>query len=909
MTAGAVTINAASTNLVGNITIGGPLTALTLHNWQSGTLSAGGASATLTTINGNLFDNDAISLGSTLNKLTVAEFTSAGANPSTPSISAAAFGALNVIGNAAANSAAISAPTSPTLPARRLPLPPPRSRGLFRAIGIWPAPSARSRAGATQNWNLGLVNGPGVVNSGRLTNVASLTLGVAAAVTISSAGRVASLTATSLNDFNSGTDAILGALQAVSFGTITTTGSTSLNDHGNLAANITATGNAGGTLFQAVASLTVNGDLGIAGLSTPDTLLLQNGNVGAITVLRQVDDAFIDAVPTTNGGAITAISAGQWPGSNLAAKSVGTWKIMGNLAAQMLGDFTNSTVTLAGAGSTAAARDISTAHDVTGSSFTIVNGGLTGFFVGSTGAASAAVGELQDTDITLESASAGNLGAIAAAQWQNSNVTARTIGTLKVWARPAAASTTAFNGDMLGSNIFAFEAPGAATPGIGTFFVAGQLAASGYGGNFILANNGITSFTVGRNVGASGTSFQISAALNGGAGGIGTLTAGSWANTDLAAYFLGAVHITGFSAPEQSTGHVNGDFTNSDVVINGNNNAAPKQGIASMTVKGQLNTTFFNVPAGIGTLSVTDAATDNFLDLANALTTSGALTTFTAGNIDQLNLDANTAGTIRTSGSLALGLNGDVTSLIAAIAGYAGSASAPVGLGTLAVAGNFTNDILQVKDGIGAGFSVAQELSNATIAVAYDGTNSNANVKLLSRSAWSSASLVADSVTSFTVTGIANFDLAGNLSSSRITLLGVLANVALGTFAATGSVSSSTFQISGGNVPRSPRPTSRTVIWTSAIGSWTRMILSTTQRTTRPPPTGKGLIPWPPSRRPQCSMRWIRLKRQDSTTATWSPGNWASSRCPALTAPAPAGSPVQSYVLGFRHSVAAPPAR
>jgi hypothetical protein len=69
--------------------------------------------------------------------------------------------------------------------------------------------------------------------------------------------------------------------------------------------------------------------------------------------------------------------------------------------------------------------------------------------------------------------------------------------------------------------------------------------------------------------------------------------------------------------------------------------------------------------------------------------------------------------------------------------------------------------------------------SDTTIAVAYDGTNTSANVKLLRAGKWNSASLVADSVTSFTVTGNANFDRAGNLASSRITLVGALAGVAV----------------------------------------------------------------------------------------------------------------------------------
>ncbi len=806
--AGAATIVAGTTNVTGNIVIGGPLTAMTLNNWTSGTLTAGGASTTSTMITGNLFDNDAITIGSALAKLTVAEFTSAGSNPGIPSITAASFGTLTIKGNAAADSAGNfsanlvnTTGTGSALTAATIAGTLSGNWDLAGTVGTVTVGTATA-PGATSSWNLGLLNGPGVVNFGLLTNVTSLMLGVATGVTINSTGNVAALSAISLNDYISNTNSIWGTIQATTFGTIATTGNTSLNDHGNLVANITATGNAGGTSSLAVSSITVNGDLGISNVFTPDTLLFLNGNVGSITVLRQVDDVFIDAVSTASGGAITSITAGQWPGSNLTAKSVGTWKITGNLAAQMLGDFTSSTVTLTGvAGSTTATLGtFSTTHDVISNSFTIVNGSVTGFFVGSTSATAAAVGSLQDTDITLESATAGNLGAITAGEWQSSDVTAETIGTAKVWGRPAtAASTSALKGDILDSDILAFAASGT-TPGIGTFSVAGQLAAS-TGGDYVISNNGITSFTVGRNVGSSATTFQVSADLNGGTGGIGTLTAGSWTHADLAAAFLGTVNITGFTTVEQFTGFVNGDVTNSQFIVNGKNSATPNQGIASMTIKGQLNTDFFNAPAGIGTLAVTGAVTNVFLDVANALTTaSGALTTFTAGNIGHLTLDANTAGTIQTTGSLPLGLNGDMTFMTLAISGFTGLATAPVGLGTPSVAGNLQNVTVQIKDGIGTKLNVAQKLSNATIAVAYDGTNTNANVKALTVGNWSEATLVADSVTAFSIVGNANFDLAGRLSYSKINLLGALAGVALGTFSATGSVTGATFQVSGGNV-------------------------------------------------------------------------------------------------------------
>src|SRR5439155_475308 len=158
-------------------------------------------------------------------------------------------------------------------------------------------------------------------------------------------------------------------------------------DHGNLVANLTATGNSGGV---ALTSLSVAGNLGVAQSSALPTLLFSDGNVGTIAVKGLIAEGTIRAVPTAAGGAITSITAGQW---------------------------------------------------------------------------------------------------------EDNQLTARTIATLKVTGRPAAtAATQAFNGDMLSSTVVAFVT-GGATPGIGTFSVAGSLSSSTT--DYVLGNNGITSFTVG----------------------------------------------------------------------------------------------------------------------------------------------------------------------------------------------------------------------------------------------------------------------------------------------------------------------------------------------------------------------------------------------------------------------------
>src|SRR5262249_22369253 len=99
--AGTVTVAAALSDVSGDIAIAGPLAALTLRNWTGGKLTAAGTSANLTTITGNVFLDDTITIGSQLNTLTVAKFARSGLPDAQSAITAASFGTLNVNGNTA----------------------------------------------------------------------------------------------------------------------------------------------------------------------------------------------------------------------------------------------------------------------------------------------------------------------------------------------------------------------------------------------------------------------------------------------------------------------------------------------------------------------------------------------------------------------------------------------------------------------------------------------------------------------------------------------------------------------------------------------------------------------------------------------------------------------------------------
>jgi len=776
--ASAVTIAAGTSNIqTGNINVLGTLTSLTLHDWQDGTLTAGGSASGSSAITGDVFASVAMTLDSKLSTLTVAALQ--GLSSELPTITAASFGTIKANGNAANNTPGNFEATLVDSPTASTAVSAATVAGTLS--GAWQLAGSVGTVSAanTESFSLGVASGANVANGGLLTSVTSAGLGTGNADSIFATGSVGTLSAVSLSSSNS--------FQAKWFGTIKTTGNAVTGDHGNLDAVITATGNAGGTTSLALNTLSVAGSLS-------GSLQVNNGNVGTITVTGTVQTITINAVSAASSGSITTITAGAWNQGILNAKSVGTWSIIGNLAAHIFGTYSGSATLTGVSGSTAVALGtFSTTRDVTNSDFLIVNGSITTFSVG---------GQLMGSTITLESTGAG-LGTISAAQWENDTVIARSIGTFKSTGRAAAtAATPALNGDVTDTTVFVFQPTSATTPGIGTVSVAGTLSSSSPGNAFMIVNGGITTFTVNRAV----NEYQVSANLNGGNGGIATLTAGSWANSDIAAAFLGTVKITGFATPELTSGFVNGDFTGTAVVISGANSTT-HLGIGSMTVTHNLTLaggSTFDVPFGIGSLTVTGTlsggGSEIDLDLLNpGSPTSGTLGTLSAGQIQDVTIEAERATTIQTTGSAALHLNGDLTSTNIAVAGFAGTTTAPVGIATFSVAGNFDSSNLEVKDGITT-FKVVQSVLDAQVAAAFDHVNTAAKIGTLSVGSMSMVGLATNSIGTFAVVGNATHFIAGSLANAQITIMGNAAGVALGTFTAAGAVKSCDIQVTSGNV-------------------------------------------------------------------------------------------------------------
>jgi hypothetical protein len=615
-------------------------------------------------------------------------------------------------------------------------------------------------AGATNNWHLGRMGGPGVLNSGQLSTVSSLTLGSATDVGLFASGNVGSITAVGIDNRISN-----ATLQAGSFGTIATTGAKKL-DNGNFFANLLATSSVSKT--GALGSLTVAGNLGTA--AQPFSLQFLSGNVGTISAGATVQNVTITAVTTNSGGAITTISAAAWANANLTATSVGTWKIAANFPALLLGNFTNSVVTLLGiAGSASQALGtFSTTGGLDGNTFDIVAGSVGKFTVG---------GIMSNDVVAVQSANVG-IGTIAAADWQCDTLTAQSIGTLQSAARAAAAAATpGLLGNITDSTIVAFGG------GVGTFQAAGNVTASTVGAGYLITNGPIGTFSAGRAV----NGFQVSTNLNGGQGGIGTLTAGQWINSDLATFSLGSGTITGFVSPDLLTGFTPGNFNGSDVVVTGAaTNKGTTSGIGQMSVGGNLDSDTFNVPRGIATLGVTGtigATGPDTLDLLNSSSPGASnLGTLTAGAIQSLTLYVNQAGSITATGN-AVGLNLAV--------GFGTSVTGvPNDIATLAVGGNLSGATINVQEGIGK-FTVAGAYNNGSLAAAYD--QPGTGIGTMSLGSCDSVPMAVGSISTWSITG--------KLESSRITILGTNGKGAgIDKFTGGGQVYQCDVQVTGGNV-------------------------------------------------------------------------------------------------------------
>ncbi len=648
-----------------------------------------------------------------------------------------------------------------------------------------------------------IVTGAGIPANSAIIAMTPSTITLNTAATATAAG--VALTATPSNASDT--------IQAQSFGTVSTTGNASIGDIGDMVnVNLIATENNKG---NALSTMTIAGNLD-ARVTNLTNLVFNNGNVGAITVARTVgatgsvnvtDDA------SATAGAITSIQAAAWGGSTastIAAKSVATINITGSSI--LLGNFVGSVFLQGTANATTdTLTSFQASNNVSNSTFIVQNGAVGTFTVGIT---------IANTTISVLGGAGGTVETISAAQWNTGTLVALSIGTLKttglVLPNPSG-GFIAGNVSLVGMNFFGNSGK---TPAVGTLSVAGSLILTGL---TIRADNGITTFTVGRNVQGNASSIiHVDNSLTGAptVGQIVTLTAGRWGTSGpsgsaapaapvaISANSLGTVNINGYTAPELgTTNFFPGDFDNSTVYIPGN--LVTGFGITSFTATGDMVADTIDVVNGVGTITVARQVDGTLFREENPLLAgSGKITTLSAGEIVGSSIQANSIGTLTTTANLALfpyyGLEGDFNTSDVTITALTGT-----GLATFSVAGNMASSTMNIRASL-TSFTVSQTLSSPfqvdgsrapgdSIAAGFSATSS---IGTLTAGSIDGLDLVTNSLTTLNVAGNTSASLAGSIAGSLFTVIGNAGTgkTGIGTITVTGTVSDTSFNVFNGNV-------------------------------------------------------------------------------------------------------------
>src|SRR5262249_29703614 len=151
------------------------------------------------------------------------------------------------------------------------------------------------------------------------------------------------------------------------------------------------------------------------------------------------------AVTFPTGGGINSITAGGWNTGSIDARYLNSFKLTG--ARQQTDTLDDVAVTLRGNMGTAKATALgtfSTTGDVTdGSSFDVLHGSVGKFLVG---------GFLTGSTITVSDPLLGNVSKIQAEGWNNTNLVARSIGSLSVVGTPTSSPGSAAPASVLSNS-------------------------------------------------------------------------------------------------------------------------------------------------------------------------------------------------------------------------------------------------------------------------------------------------------------------------------------------------------------------------------------------------------------------------------------------------------------------------
>jgi hypothetical protein len=814
-----------ATNPFADVLVQGPLTALTLRDFQGGTsfqdfIRAGGTNSLSTAITGRVFDSVSISLPTILTALTLAQYTN---NSTVDSVTAERFGAIKTtaiantfvqgdfivnrltnLNTADSTTAGLdSASIAHTI------------TGQFDLKG--PVTSVTSQLAS--GFSLGLPGGANNPNGDLMTNVTTLSLGIVTGSNIEAIGNVASTTATSW---------VTGTLKANSFATIKTTGNATLPAaagadalFGNFKSiTLTATGNLASV---GLGALTVAGDYG-SSAPTADTINVFNGNITTISAGRQIFNGTVNAGVVTPldvivdpvNNKVGTITAGVINGLKLDARLVTSISAVGNAAAGIFGDIIGAAgfntlvvhgmpngapiFTGVGLGTLNATRNLGGAAAGQGITVDVIDGSLTGVAVGY---------QMTNDDILLLS-NAGKLGSLTAGAWSGQagrGLVAQSIGALTIKGAPLVVpNSPLLIGNLSSVDILAFVNSGTA-PGIGTLSVSGgfTLSANGY----LRSDNGITSFTVGRDVTAAAAGANLISARNPSTGKVGTITVGRWnnavASVDFVADTIGTMKVTGYTSLEVPSATPGDLLATNFVLLN-----TTQVDATSITVGFNQNVTSLLAPGGIGALTVGVG----LLGRVNADNRNGSLGSIAALQAGVIG-DAVAAATLRavTFGSIKTAINVPLSfglpvanSSNGAMNNTGNSVTATstigaAGIGAVTIGSYINGGTFNVPGSI-TSFSVTEDLRGTEVGAGYKPGQS---IKTVTVGAIENGVLTSNSIASLKVVGSSTTVLnAGvlpaDVTNSVITAEGNVGGVGLGTVTVNQKVINSDFDVAGGNV-------------------------------------------------------------------------------------------------------------
>jgi hypothetical protein len=776
-TPGAVSISAPTSDFTGNLTTAGTLTALTARDigvLGAFQLNAGGPATGKTALTARLLRNSTINLAGVLGSLKAVSTLA-------DTITAQSFGTLTTTGNKLlADPGAFSTDLISTTTSTGVGV---KSATVAGALsGTWDVRGsvATVKSFNTANWILSPAPGANIHNGGLLTSASSLTLGPVASSIINVLGAVTTLTASDVN---------LSNITAGSFGTVKTVPNTTLALDGNFT-NSTMTAN-GNVANVGIKSLSIAGDLG-----TGSTVTLLNGDATSIVVGHTVNTATIAALDNGTLGNIKSLTASKLATATVNARTIGTLTVKANLPANLFGDVAGSAITARGNTAGVGLGTFSSAGSVASSVFDVQSGNLTKFTVAR---------QLGSTTIKSTDPAFGAFGTIQAGEWTSGvNVLAKTITTVaSVGAAAVLPASLQLLGGIASDNITAYLDT-ATGPAIKTLTTKGD-----FNGTFLNAERGIATVTIGRLATSSFLIADDAVAGDINVGRITTLTAGAWNNTTAATTTLGTVKITGYATPESPTAsYVFGDVSSGTFTAAGSTPTKPV-GIGSFTIARQLQAnSFIKAAFGITTLTVGGAlqgssqvVTDN-----PGLPAAGFLTTLSAGEINGATVRTGSIGAVKVIGNVGLALLGSITNSTISADGAATTPTGPVAIGTVNIAGDYTDSTLDAPLNVGT-LSVAGRLtvgSGPTRVLA--GYAAGNKLSTLTAGAWGIAGnttttdLSTNSLGSFAVKGNTGRGFAGTVDAAFVDILGSSAGIGLGTFSSTGTITNSLFRVSDGDV-------------------------------------------------------------------------------------------------------------